>query len=311
VGLIAAMADGDEITLDEIVWRTTLTPRGAEALVGVLCGLGLAMRRGDVCALAGAAREYLDRRRPYYLGGVIYGMLHAPLPPQLQKGQAVRRYSTFTGTLRDALRYLRKPNQFGRPEQLRGQHARNLPVNVAAVATGQFHGLRHLVDVGGGSGAFAIPLAVQYPDLQLTLMELPRALRHIPPFLARHGVEKRVALLGANMHQTPWPVSECDGILFGNMLHFCDDDESLTMLRESRRLLSSARGRVFVHELLWNDRREGPLLAALWNFWMTTISSGRQRTVDEIERLLRQAGFETSAVVPTAGGYSLVVGTAV
>ena len=72
--------------------------------------------------LTNVACEFLDKRRPYYLGPSLYGMPNAPFPPQLQKGDRVRRYSQFTGTIADTLRYLRKTNQFGRRERLRSQH---------------------------------------------------------------------------------------------------------------------------------------------------------------------------------------------
>ncbi len=180
---------------------------------------------------------------------------------------------------------------------------------MTAVRSGHFDGLHHIADIGGGSGAFAIPLALDYRDLRITLLELPRALPYIKPFLERYAVQDRVELVGFNVHETPWPLAGCDGLLFGNMLHFCDDAECLVWLRESRRLLSEG-GRVFLHEMLWDDEHDGPLLTALWNFWMATISGGRQRTAREIGALLDQAGFRMRTVEPTAGGFSLIVGVA-
>jgi hypothetical protein len=267
-------------------------------------------RAGDRFQPSDVAREYLDRRRPYYLGPSLYGTLMAPLPPQLTKGQAIRRYSRFTHSLRDRLRYLRgKPQQFGRPEQLAAQHRRNLPNNTAAVATGLFAGVRHLVDIGGGSGAFAIPLALASPSMRITLVDLPRALPHVGPFLRPYGLEHQIEQVGFNLHDTPWPLAGCDAVLFGNILHFCDDDECLDLLRESHRLLPRG-GRVFVHEMLWNDEKDGPILTALWNFWMATISSGRQRTQAELVDLFTRASFTTTAVKPTLGGFTLLVATA-
>ena len=303
--LFTTMADAEMITRDEIVARTSLTDRGANAILGILCSLGLVHRHGDVFQLASVAREFLDRRAPYYLGPSLYGMLRAPLPPQLLKGQPVRRYSTFTGSLRGWIRYVLKPNQFGRRAALLSQHRRNLPVNLTAVRTGRFEGVRHLVDVGGGSGAFAIPLALEYPALRISLMELPRGLRHIRPMLDAYQLGDRVMLVGWNAHRMPWPVDPCDAILFGNILHCLDDDECLQMLEESRRLLPP-QGKLFVHEMLWNTTKTGPLSTALWNFWLTTFSAGRQRTLAEIGDLLRQTGFEISSVDPTASGFSLI-----
>jgi ubiquinone/menaquinone biosynthesis C-methylase UbiE len=308
--LFVTMADRGDIDRDEIVARTELSDRGAEALLGVLCALGLAVRRDRTYRLAEVASDFLDRRKMFYLGPSLWATLHAPVPAQLRKGDEVRRYSRFTGTLRDSWRYLRRPNQFGRCEQLSAQHRRNLPVNWVAARSPHFAGIRHLVDIGGGSGAFAIPLVVEHPELRVTLVDLPRGRRHIEKFLEVHSVRDRVELCGFNAHVTPWPVGDCDAVLFGNILHFCDDEECLVMLRESRRILPRGR-RLFVHEMLWNDDCNGPLLTALWNFWMHTISAGRHRTRGEMRDLFVHSGFELRAIDPTAGGFTLLVGAAV
>lgn len=309
-GVFVALGDGAALTTDEVAARTTLSPSGADAFIAVICALRLAVRDGDGVRLTPMAREYLDRRSPFYLGPSLYGGLSADLPAQLGKGQPRRRYSLFTYSLRDRLRYLRrrKPQQFGRPEQLAAQHRRNLPVNTVAVATGLFDGVRNLADIGGGSGAFAIPLALAYPAMQITLVDLPRALPHVPKYLQPHGLAGRIALRGLNVHDIPWPLEGCDAILFGNFLHFCDDTECLDLLRESHRLLPPG-GRVFLHELLWNDQRDGPVLTALWHFWMATISSGRQRTRAEIAQLLARAGFTSITARPTISDFTLVVAT--
>jgi hypothetical protein len=304
-GVFAAMADRDAMTLDEIVAATSLTDHGARAVLGILCSLHVVARAGASYVLSDVAREYLDRRRPYYLGSSLYGMLAAPLPPQLCKGQAVRRYSRFTGTWRDFVRYLRRKNQFGRRAQLTAQHCRNLPINMVAANNPGFVDVRHLADIGGGSGAFAIPLALRYPSMRITLVELPRALRHIPPFLGPHSLGGRIRLLGWNVHRTPWPLRDCDAVLFGNILHFCDDAECLELLRESVRVLPSG-GRVFVHEMLWGDAGDGPLTTALWSFWMATISAGRQRTRAEVYGLLTQCNLAPLTTDSTIAGFSLI-----
>jgi SAM-dependent methyltransferase len=305
VDLFTTMADAGAIMASEVVARTSLTLRGADALLGVLCGLGLAQRDGDRYVLGGTAREYLDRRRPFYVGQSLYGNLNAALPPRLQKGQRVRRFSQVTHSLWDRLRFRRSRNQWGRPERLLVQHSRNFPAAVTAVRGGHFAGVQHLADIGGGSGVFAIPLALDYPDLRITLVELPRSLRHIERFLEPYDIGSRVTLSGFNVHEMPWPLANCDAILFGNFLHFCDDRECAELLEESARQLPPG-GRLFIHEMLWNDRKDGPLPTALWNFWLNSVSAGRQRTRGELADLIRSAGFDEPRVDATAGSFSLI-----
>jgi hypothetical protein len=306
VGLFVAMANQGTITCDEIVACTPLTPRGADAMLGILVSLRFATREGDSYRLGDVCREYLDRRSPYYVGVSLYGMLKLPFPKRLRKGETVRRYSQTTGTLWDRLRNLKKRNRTGSAERLLQQHSRNFPAAVVAARSGHFDGIRHLVDIGGGSGVFAIPLAQDRMDITITLVELPASLPHTREFLRRYNVSNRIRLEGFNVHHRPWPLESCDGVLFGNIMHFCADDECLQMLHESSRLLPVG-GRVLIHEMLWNDQRDGPLVTALWNFWLTSISAGRHRTRGEFVGLLESAGFEPPSVTETAGGFSLLV----
>lgn len=305
--LFIAMADQEAMSLEQIVSRTSLSKRGAEALLGILTCLNIVEKNGEVYRLGDTAREYLDRRGAFYVGASLYGALEAPIPRRIQKGEKTRKFSKATGSLWDKLRFFKSKNQWGRPERLTIQHSRNFPAAVIAARSGHFDGLNHLVDVGGGSGVFAIPLALDKPGLRITLVELPRALPHIEKVLDKYQVRERVELQGFNVHEKPWPLLECDGILFGNFMHFCADDECEAMLKECYRLLPSG-GRIFIHEMLWNDMKDGPLVTALWNFWLTSISAGRQRTREEFNFLLSKAGFSNPSVSATSGGFSLVVG---
>lgn len=299
------LAGGRTLTLQEVAAASGLSVRGAEALLGVLSALMVTQHPDGKYRLTALAEDYLVRGGPYYVGPSLYGMLRARLPPRLRQGEGLKYFSRSTGTVWHRLRYHFSKGEMGRPERLAVQHSRNFPAAVVAVRKGLIGGVRHLLDVGGGSGCFAIPLLQSNPALRVTLMELPRALPHIRKLLLSHNVLDRVELLGLNMHRTPWPKLACDGVLLANILHFCSDDESRALLREAYRLLPVG-GRLFVHEMLWNDNKDGPLTTALWNFWMTSVSAGRQRTLHELLWLLGEAGFAEQVLTETWGSFSLL-----
>lgn len=304
--LFAVMADRGEVTIDELVSLTPLTRRGAGALLGVLCALDIMGKEEERYKLHEVGIHYLDKRSPYYVGESLFGMFDKEIPKRLKRSSTTRHYSKAIGSLWYKLKSLRSKYPMGGIKRLTIQHSRNFPASVAASHNVCFDGLTHLVDIAGGSGVFAIPLAQERPDLRITLVELPEALPHVGGFLRKYGVEERIELQGFNVHHIPWPVEECDGVLFGNFLHSCSDNECKALLEESFRILP-AGGRVFIHEMLWNENKDGPLVTALWNFWLVAISAGGQRTLAEFIALLRDAGFDVPEVTATQGGFSLLV----
>jgi ubiquinone/menaquinone biosynthesis C-methylase UbiE len=307
-GLFTFMSSRSAVTTNEIVNHTILNLRGVQAFLGVLCGLNIVTKDANSqYTLSDVGREYLDARSPFYVGLSLHGMLKAPIPKRMLKGAQPRRFSENVCTFWDKIQYWRNPYQWGRPERLRIQHSRNFPAAVVAARSGFFNGIDHLVDIGGGSGVFCIPLALDRPNMRLTLVDLPRSLQHIKEFLKPYDVDDRIELAGIDVYKTPWPLPTCDGVLFANFLHTCDDDECRSLLRGAFRLLAP-HGRVVLHEMLWNERGDGPLLTALWNFWMVSVSAGHQRCATELSQLLAEAGFCDFKVKPTAGCFSLVTG---
>lgn len=299
------MSDEEGVTVEKIVSDTKLSRRGADALLSLLTAMQLVTFENGKYSLDDVGRQYLDRRSPFYVGESLYAMHEKDIPRRLLKGESVREFSRTTGSLWYKLKSLRSKKRMGGEKRLQIQHSRNFAASVVASRTSFFDGITHLVDIGGGSGVFGIPLALEKRDLQVTLVELPDALPQVEKFLQKYGVDDRIKLQGINVHQTPWPIESCDGVLFGNFLHFCSDDEALALLREAFRLLP-VNGRVLLHEMLWNDSRSGPLVTALWNFWLTSISAGGQRTKTEFTDLLLKAGFGAPEVTATVGGFSLL-----
>ncbi len=164
-----------------------------------------------------------------------------------------------------------------------------------------------MVDIAGGSGTCAIPLALEQPTMLSIRTEGPQALRGLRNILSAHGLEKRIAVRGFDALQRPWDIPDCDGIFIGNFLHGFDDNVCLDILHEARSRLS-AGGQLWIHEMLWNDTRDGPLLTALWHAALRGVGPGRQRTGGEVSRLLELAGFSHIRIIHPVGVYALIAG---
>jgi 3-hydroxy-5-methyl-1-naphthoate 3-O-methyltransferase len=302
MGLFELLGATDQVTVAEVSTRTPLNERGADALLGILCALGLATRSpGGHYRITAPAREYFLRESPFFIGDGLKFIQRKPHALYLREAPG------FADRLKLRLIRFAPAFRYGSPARIANQHARNLASCAAAVRTGEFSSVRCLVDIAGGSGTFSIPLALEQPRTRIILAEVPEALQNVRPLLEEHHVQDRVELLALDAFRYPWDIPPCDGIFIGNFLHGFDDETGRRVCRESFQRLESG-GRVWVHELLWNDNKDGPLLTAMWNAAMRSAGAGRQRTGQELKDMLRSAGFEQLRIVPTAGAFALVTG---
>jgi O-methyltransferase domain len=301
-GLFEFMSAQSPVTVAQVSEGTALTANGADALLGVLCALGLAMRdqAGRYSLMAGA-REYFLRSSPFFIADQFIA----------RGGPIHRAYVNGKNGLLLRLRLKalsRLPAlRFGSRIRLRNQHARNLAACATAVRTGEFAAVRCLVDIAGGSGTFSIPFALENPGARVVLAELPQALPNIRHFLREHSLDSRVELLGINVLEYPWKIPRSDGTFIGNFLHGFSDETCVRICREAFDCLSPG-GKIWIHEMVWNPNKDGPLITALLNAGMRSGGAGRQRTALEIRAILERAGFAATYAVPSAGAFALVAG---
>lgn len=288
--LLECLSDAP-VDVAEVLERSQLNLRGADALLGVLCAAGLATcSEGMYYALTPAASEYLVRTSPFYVGDHLYGA-RRPIPSEyLSAGGGAQR----------------PPPEFGTLRRLINQHVRNLPACTDAASLGTFAHTRLLLDVGGGSGAFAIPFALRHPEARVVLSELPAAIKNVKRFLKPFELDQRISLLEMDFLKFPWRVPQADAIFLGNIIHGFDDGTSIRICREAYTSLEPG-GQIHVHEMIWAPDRQGPLVTALWNATMRR-GNGKQRTQAEISAILLAAGFENITASPTSAGFWLLSG---
>lgn len=303
LGLFEALAEHGPADIARLCTCTPLNEPGLDSLLGVLCALGLAARDGaGAYSLTPTARDYCLRSSPFFMADQL-----TPVPYQIP--QVFLREGETESWDAHAKAMRRRGNiRFGTLDRLRNQHARNLGACVAAVRTGEFANVRYMVDVGGGSGTFAIPLALEYPQARIALTELPGASDNIRVILAEHHLENRVELLEFNAFKDTWPISGCDGVFIGNVLHGFDDAACIKLCQQAFDSLCPG-GKVWLHEIIWNPNRDGPMITALLNASMRSGGAGRQRTADELTSILKSADFKDSYVIRTSGAYALIAAT--
>ena len=167
-------------------------------------------------------------------------------------------------------------------------------------------GARTLLDVGGGTGAFAITLCQAYPQLAATVIDFPNVARLGEEHVAEAQLSDRIRFVGGDLIKTDWPRNQ-DVILMSYIFSSVPGETLTGLVRRARESLAPG-GRLLVHDFMVTPEREGPKLAALWQFQHTAFNPHAKSVDTEwAEQQLAQAGFSEIECRPMIPGMTFLV----
>ncbi|MGY0071329.1 methyltransferase [Streptomyces sp. QTS137] len=162
-------------------------------------------------------------------------------------------------------------------------------------------GAEVVVDVGGAGGNLVQTLMRRHPGLTGVVLDLPHVGSEADASAARLGVTDRFTFVGGDFFDE---VPPADVHLLKFVLHDWDDDSCVRILRNCREALGPG-GRVLVMELLV-DKVGSPGLEPLMDLNMMTLSTGRERSLDEFENLFERAGLTPARTMSSASRVSVL-----
>ena len=309
VGLWEKLGDR-ALPLEELAAELGVGAQPLAVVASLLCALGFMQRREGRYRLTQAARSYLDPASPFFWGPILFGSpgrdpIHDRLVEMLRSAPAATGQSAEGGAARGW-----ESGQMGL-EQARHiagfMHAHSLVAAIGAARSGAFDGVRRLMDVGGGSGVYAIAAAQRHPALQATIMDLPAMCQAAQAFIDAGDVADRVATAGVDMWREPWPEGH-DALFFSNIFHDWNVEQNGELARKAFAVLPPG-GRIILHEQLLHDAQDGPLTTASFSVLMLRGTWGRQYSLPELRTILEGAGFTDVEARHSCGYFSLVTAT--
>ena len=153
-----------------------------------------------------------------------------------------------------------------------------------------------LLDLGGGSGIYAIAYLRSHPDLQAIVLDRPEVLKVAAEFAEEHGVSDRLQLMEGDMFTDTLPT--CDVALLSNVLHDWDVPECEALVKRCADAVKPG-GQVVIHDVFLNDDLDGPLPIALYSASLFSLTEGRAYSTAEFRSMLEKAGLQSGEVTPT------------
>lgn len=303
VGVFRELGSGPA-TLDDLAARLALPPRSLGILLRGCVGAGLLSLEGDRFANSPLAAETLVPGSPGYLG------------------RLVEKEAFFYDSWSQLAACVRTDQAALAPIQVRARqdpettHNFLLALDDIATLYGRHFagrldlaGCRRLLDVGGGVGSYAIALANKYPELHVTIVDLPEVVPWAREFVAQAGMAERIAVEPLDFLADRFPVGY-DVVLFSNIFHDQPSTVNQGLLAKAYQALESG-GRVVVYEFLLEPDRITPATSAVFAVMMLVENQGGNvYTGQELASWMANAGFGAISTtrLPEPSPMGLVIG---
>ncbi|HTX37916.1 MAG TPA: class I SAM-dependent methyltransferase [Bryobacteraceae bacterium] len=262
-----------------------------ERLLDASAALGLLVKRQDRYANHPVADAYLWSGSPYSLSGYIEYSDQALYPMWGHLADAVREGShrwTQTFGLEGPLfnHFFRTPE--AQRAFLRGMHGFGMLSSPRVVTAFDLSRFTTLADLGGATGHLTIAACERYPGLRGIVFELPGPAAMAREQVALSSARERIQVLEGDFFEDGLPPADLYAV--GRILHDWTEEKIGRLLRKIVAALPPEGG-LLVAEKLLNEDGVGPLPANLQSLNMLICAEGRERSLGEYTRLLRDAGF--------------------
>lgn len=291
------------LSLQQVANALHIAERPAEAIINVNVALGLLVKINSTYALAPVAQQYLVEESPTYFGGLLDLV-------------ANNKFVTSTEHLKQAV-ISNSPQSYGGDDVFdshkqdienaeaftRAMHSISMAPALVwpySVNLSQYH---CLLDVGGGSGAHAIGALRQWPQLSAIVFDIKQVCEIAQDYIHRYGLGNRMRTHAGDLWKTPFPASDIH--FYSQIFHDWPLEKCQFLAKKSFDSLETG-GLILIHEVLYNEDKTGPFIAAASSVSMLVWTEGRQYSGQELIKLLCDVGFEDINVKPSLGYWSLV-----
>jgi len=291
-------AVGDGAKAEQVAKTIDANARATATLLNALVALGVLTKNGDEFKnTAETARFFVQGSKDNHRDGLLH------------TANIWHRWSTLTDAVRSGTRVpvARGANGDWTYNFIAGMQRNakdRAPLVVKAVGTS---GIRRILDLGGGSGAYSIAFAKASPEVRCKIFDLPEVTPLTSDYIQKAGVAPQVSVRAGDMLVEDLGTGY-DLVMLNAICHMFSEEQNKDLFRRARKALVP-NGRLLLQDFILNPDKTGPAQAALFSLNMlVSTESGASYSECEYTEWMKAAGFADVSRINLPGPSSLIVG---
>jgi len=281
---------GDEgVGEKDLAARIACDPRALGMLLNTLTAMGLLAKKGPRYHNTTASKTLLVKASPRYAGHMIMHQHHL-VQPWYHLAETVKTGGPVEGA--------RLPEEERRESFLMGMFNAAMATASGIAKQIDLKGRKHLLDLGGGPGTYAIHFCRENPKLRATVFDFPTTEPFARETIGRFGVSERVDFVPGNFVKDDLP-GKYDVAWLSHILHAVGVEDSQTIIEKVAGVLMLG-GLCLIQDFILNDQLTGPLFPALFSLNMlVNTKHGQAYSEAQIMAMMEKAGFRNLRRLPS------------
>lgn len=257
--------------------------RATDRLLNALCVTGAVKKKNGVFYNSEAAKQYLVKGKPDYQAGIMHSV------------NLWDSWSNLTESVKIGGSVMISPveerdDKWFEPF-IAAMHNRAFSEAPSLVERIDLTGVKKVLDVGGGSGAYSMAFVKAGDDICSTVFDLPNVVTMTEKYVSDQGLEKKISTASGDYNSDEFP-SGYDLVFLSAIIHINSPEQNIELIKKSSRALNSG-GKIVISDFIMDDDRIYPPFGAFFALNMlVNTDSGDTYTESEVKDWIEQAGMK-------------------
>ncbi len=270
------------LTSDEVSQKINSNLRATDRLMNALCAMGILRKVHGKFYNTDLSSKYLVEGKPYFMGNLYH-------TSNLWGNWSHLTDSVINGT--SAVTNKSKSEKDDWVESFIGaMHYRGVHQGKILAMMIDISNVRTMLDVGGGSAAFAIEVVKKNPDITATVLDLPYVIPLTKKYVSETGLTDKFNFIEGD-YLTAEIKGSYDLILLSAIVHINSYDQNKMLIKKCANALNKD-GMIVINDFIMNEDRTQPHHGALFSLNMLVgTENGDTYTEKEIREWYESAGL--------------------
>jgi hypothetical protein len=270
-------------TNKQIAGNLHLNEHACERLLNALVSFGFLKKENHLFFNTEESFAFLSKKSPDYLGGLMH------------TNHLWNTWSNLTRVVKTG--NSANPSEINeRGEEwlfpfINAMHDRAKKQAPQQLANIDLSGIRSVLDIGGGSGAYSMEFVSKKPEIEATVFDLPNVVPITEIFLDKEGFSGRVKIHAGDYTTDDLPKG-FDLVFLSAIIHSNSLETNRELIKKSFYSLN-INGKIVIQDWIMNNDRTQPMSGAIFAINMLVgTEAGDCFTEQEVTEMLNAAGFK-------------------